>query len=136
LKNTSTPASPCATHMSTPRTPTTRKRKSRLVEEVTKRVIDMNLSKNEQIEVLRGTLINLGILNEFQNKPTKAGRKSLSLETRKQVWDFWHNSVCSVSTCTTRPAKLKKENRPNIQNGLEFVSTKKLPYDTYSFSLK
>ena len=67
---------------------------------------------------------NLGIYESFmfQRKPTKSGRKLTPIETRRAVWDFWHNNS-TTSTITSRPAKLKLSDKPKIQNGLSFMDS-------------
>ena len=55
-------------------------------------------------------------------KPTKAGRKLTSFETRSLVWEYWHKES-TPSTITSRPAKLKVSDKCKIQTNLEFVDT-------------
>ena len=108
---------------STPMTPNTRKRKSRLAEDISDLICD--LTTEEQMDVLTLATKQLGIYEsyKFQRKPTKAGRKQLPIETRKTVWDFWHcNEFIIESTLTSRQAKLRVSNRSKIQDGLNFYS--------------
>ena len=46
-----------------------------------------------------------------------------SFETRKIIWDFYHDQA-TPSTNTSCPAKQKVSERNNIQSGLNFVDTK------------
>ena len=98
-------------------TPNTRKRKSRLAQQITDDLRDLQLTPTEQVQVLTLSLKQLGIYDLFQftRKHTKAERKLTPIETYKAVWNFWQES-----TLTSRPAKLRLTKRPNIQKGLEF----------------
>ena len=58
------------------------------------------------------------------DKPSniKCGRKLTPLDTRKQVWNYWHNKT-THSTLTSSPAKLKIIDRCKIQSDLQLVDT-------------
>ena len=121
-----------------PMTPNTRKRKSRLSRQVTEYIRDLGLPREDEVDVLKLSLKQLGVYKMLQSerKPTKLGRAMTSLETRAKVWDFWHDSqIVSASTLTSRPAKMKVGDRPKIQSGLPFdkvpitiVQVRKRPY--------
>lgn len=104
--------------------PNTRKRKSLISRRITDTVTEQGLSMEDQVEVLTLTMKQLGIYDQFnfQRKPTKAGRRLTPFDTRKCVWDFWHeNSV--PSTNTTSLAKLRHTDKSHVQTGLEFMSS-------------
>ena len=66
------------------------------------------------------------IENVVKNKEThRAYESGIKLETRQHIWDFWH-SVSTVSTLTSRPAKLRTSDRPKIQNDLTYHDTVKI----------
>ena len=102
-----------------------RKRKSRLANQLVRSIEDLGI-ENEQdtVKIVTLALKKLGILDTFNapKKPSKAGRRMISLETRHKVWDFWHSKSIQ-STLTSRPAKLKVSDKPKIQLQLEFVDT-------------
>ena len=52
----------------------------------------------------------------------KCGRKLTPLDTRKQVWNYWHNKS-THSSLTSRPAELKIIDRRKIQSDLQLVDT-------------
>lgn len=112
-----------------PMTPNTRKRKSYVANEITEAIVSAcgHLPLGDQVEAIQLSLSNLGLLKElieFNRKPTKAGRKLTPLEVRRVVWNFWHSSEnTSESTLTSRPAKIRVENKPHIQVGLTFADT-------------
>ena len=60
--------------------------------------------------------------SKFERKPTKAGHKRTSIETRQQVWDFWHSNS-TRSTITSCPAKIKVCDERKIQIDLVFVDS-------------
>ena len=93
-------------------TPNTRKRKSRMAEELTEDIINLNLTPEEEVAILKLTIRQRGLedmfRSEFVRKPTNAGRKMTSFETRLKVWDFWHDKeYITESTITTRLARLR-----------------------------
>ena len=124
LENPVSTDSPTETNtvLNTPMSPATRQRKHRLASEIT-RILNV-ISVNEQIDVINLSLKQLHLDNYYKmsRKPTKAGHRLTSLETRKNVWDFWHASN-TPSTITSRPAKLKVSDKPKIQSQLSFVDT-------------
>ena len=110
--------------MPIPMTPNTRKQKSRQATDLTNYILDLNLSKDDQLDVLTLSLKQLGILEKikFSNKPSKKGRSLTKFETRQNVWEFWHrNSV--ESTITSQLHKIPVNQKPRIQEGLQFVDT-------------
>ena len=72
----------------------------------------------------RLALTKTHIIEALIDKPSniKCGRKLTPLDTRKQVWNYWHNKS-THSTLTSRPAKLKITDRCKIQSDLELVDT-------------
>ena len=55
--------------------------------------------------------------------PIAKRRKLTPLETRERVWSFWHHSNTSVvSAIPSRPAKLRKTDKPKIQAELNYIS--------------
>lgn len=105
-------------------TPKTRKRKSRLADDLAAFIEGLDLSEDDTVDVVALSLKKLSLLDQFSfsRKPTRAGRRSTSIEERRNVWEFWHkNSV--QSTITSRPAKLKVCDKSKIQTDLEFVDT-------------
>ena len=50
------------------------------------------------------------------------GRNILPLAVRQSVWDSWHE-MSSASTLTSRPAKLKVNDRAKVQVGLKFADS-------------
>jgi len=109
-------------------TPNTRKRKSRLAEELTDFVEEWNLGDKENIlDVVLLSLKQLGLSEELEGKlNTKTmetrGRKMTPFATRKVMWNFFHEEA-TPSTITSRPAKLKVSERSKIQTGLDFAGT-------------
>jgi hypothetical protein len=105
-------------------TPGTRKRKSRISKDLSSFIEEMGLSQEDSVDAITLALKNLGLLEAFKymRKPSKAGRKLTPIETRKAVWNFWHSkAICS--TLTSRPAKLKVDQKTHIQSGLDFVDS-------------
>jgi len=105
-------------------TPNTRKRKSRIANDLAQFIEDLNLSPDDTTEVVTLSLKKLSLLDnfDFTRKPTKAGRRLTSIQTRQNVWELWHcNSL--QSTLTSRPAKLKVSDKPKIQLDLQFADT-------------
>ena len=105
-------------------TPNTRKRKSRISEDLACYISELDLRKEDQVDVISLSLKKLGLMDKinFTRKPTKSGRKLTPLHFRKAAWDFWH-AKSTASTLTSSPAKLRTTDKPKIQAGLEFVST-------------
>lgn len=104
--------------------PNTRQRKSTLSRKITKSIQEYGLSIPEQVEVMTLSLKQLGIYEKikFERKPTKKGRNITPFETRKKVWEFWHENS-TESTNTTSLAKLRQTDKSHIQANLDFVST-------------
>ena len=106
-------------------TPNTRKRKSRLADDLASQIEKLNtLNAENHIDVIKLSLQKLSILDKIQYvcKPNKAGRKLTSLPTRRAVWKFWHDQY-TQSTLTSCPAKLNGSDKPKIQNNLEYIDT-------------
>ena len=104
--------------------PNTRKQKSRISEDLSCYISELDLSKEDQVDVISLSLKKLGLMDKinFTRKPTKSGRKLTPLHFRKAAWDFWH-AKSTASTLTSRPAILRTTDKPRIQAGLDFVST-------------
>ena len=104
--------------------PNTRQRKSRMAKEVTELVKSFNIATSDEIDVLKLSLEQLNILEaiQFTRKPTKRGRKLLSLACREQVWNYWHQHSFESTNCT-QLAKLRVNQKPHIQEGLDFASS-------------
>ena len=104
--------------------PNSRKRKSRIAYEVFDFIKAYQLNDNDNIEVMTLALKKLNLLDrlDFSKKPSKAGRKELSLEIRECVWKYWHSNS-TASTLTSKPAKLRVSEKKKIQNRLNFVDT-------------
>ena len=87
--------------------PNMRQRKSRMAKEVTELVKSFNIATSDEIDVLKLSLEQLNILEaiQFTRKPTKRGRKLLSLACREKVWNYWHQHSFE-STNHTQLAKL------------------------------
>ena len=105
-------------------TPNTRKRKSRIANDLAEFIEQLNLSDEDQVDVITLSLKKLNLLDvlQFQRKPTKAGRKVTPMTVRKSVWEFWHGNS-TASTITSRPAKIRVTDKRKIQAGLNFVDT-------------
>ena len=71
-------------------TPNTRKRKSRISEDLACYISELDLSKEDQVDVISLSLKKLGLMDKinFTRKPTKSGRKLTPLHFRKAAWDF------------------------------------------------
>ena len=94
---------------------------SAIVKAVEKEIVD--LPEDEQVHILKQSLKRMKKLDKVVcTKPTRRGRKQISFETRKSVWDFWH-SQSQPSMLTSRPAKLRVSSKPKIQINLEFVDS-------------
>ena len=98
--------------------------KHRLAKSLSEMVKEWSISTNDQMDVIDLALKQLNLRDHFEliRKPTKSGRKLTSLDVRKTVWDFWHNES-SASTITSKPAKLKVNDKPKILSSLQFVDT-------------
>jgi len=110
-------------------TPNTRKRKSRLAEELSEYVESWELGENKDIlNVMLLSLKKLGLSDilkdNFANNTSaeSRGRKLTPFAIRKVIWDFYHQHT-TQSTNTSRPAKLKCSERNNLQVGLDFFDT-------------
>ena len=88
--------------------PNTRQRKHKFTQKITETVNFLNLSVDDQVDVLTLTLKQLNILDRFKflRKPTRKGCSLLPRATRVAVWEFWHEH-CFESTNTTQLAKLR-----------------------------
>ena len=102
-------------------TPNTRKRKSYLAKNISDTILSMNLSEDDQVDVVSLALKQLNILDKirFIRKPTAKGRKLLPAETRESVWKFWHDNTFE-STNSNQHSKLRVTEKPRVQDGLEF----------------
>ena len=100
-------------------TPNTRKRKSRISEDLACYISELDLSKEDQVDVISLSLKKLGLMDKinFTRKPTKSGQKLTPLHFRKAAWDFWH-AKSTASTLTSRPAKLKQQTNPEYKLAL------------------
>ena len=112
---------------SKPMTPNTRKRKSRLAEDLTHFIESWQVRKKRDIlDVVLLSLKKLELSEKLEKKFQKneyvTGRKMASFETRKIIWDFCHDQA-ALSTNTYCPAKQKVSERNNIQTGLDYVGT-------------
>ena len=65
-------------------TPNTRKRKSRISEDLACYISELDLSKEDQVDVISLLMDKIN----FTRKPTKSGRKLTPLHFRKAAWDF------------------------------------------------
>ena len=104
--------------------PNTRQRKCRIVKKLMETVHSEGIDSmvvDDRVDILSCVLNKLGLNEKFliSQKPTKAGRKMTSMETRQRVWEFWHNNS-TQSTLTSRPAKLPVRDKPKIQTSLTF----------------
>ena len=95
-----------------------RLRANRLV----KTIHALDLTEDDEFDMLKMTLRQLGHLHKFRKNENVKGRKITPLASRKAVWKFWHDKS-HPSTITSRPAKLKVSERNKIQEGLDFVDT-------------
>ena len=112
---------------SKPMTPNTKKRKSRLAEDLTHFIENWQIRKKRDIlDVVLLSLKKLELSEKLEKKFQKntyvTGRKMTSFATRKIIWDFYHDQATPL-TKTSRPAKQKGSERNNIQSGLDFVDT-------------
>ena len=107
--------------------PNTRKRKSRLAKDLTHFIESWQISKRDILHVVLLSLKKLELSEKLEKKFQKnkyvMGRKMTSFETRKIIWDFYHDQA-TLSTSSSRPAKQKVSERNNIQTGLCFVDIK------------
>ena len=103
---------------------TCRKRRSRIALDITKKITEFDLPEDELIEVLALSLKKLNVLDKFSftRKPSKSGRKLTPFIARKTVWDFWHENS-QETTNTHQVAKMRINQKPQIQNGLDFISS-------------
>ena len=105
--------------------PNTRKRKSRLANDLHEIIEDWDISSSDQVDVITLLIKKLGLSKTFleeTRKPTRAGRRMIHFEDREKVWRFWHeNSI--QSTLTSRPATLRVSDKRKIQSQLDFVET-------------
>ena len=101
-------------------------RKYWLVDKIVEKVKDeiKDFPDEEQVELMPSALKKLDLYDAIQlnKKPTKAGRKSIPLQLRKRIWNFWHTSS-QQSTLTTHISKLRVSDKPKIQEGLDFVDS-------------
>ena len=112
--------------MSTPALmpPNSRKRKSRIANEICDFINLYQLMDDDNVEILSLALKKLNLLDRltFIKKPSKAGRKMIPHQIRRKIWHFWHTNSMAF-TLTSKPAKLRVSNRNKIQNRLEFVDS-------------
>ena len=103
---------------------TSRKRRSRIAQEITDKITEFDLPEDELIEVLVLALKKLNVLDKlsFTQKPCKSGRKLTPFIVRKTVWDFWHDNS-HETTNTHQVAKIRINQKPHIQNGLDYISS-------------
>ena len=103
-------------------------KKSRLAEELVDLCKSWNLASADTVDILVLSLKKMNIQEEVisrlhsKQNPENRGRKITELETRKTVWDFYHQNAYP-STNSSRPARLKVSERNPIQKGLDFVDT-------------
>ena len=64
----------------------------------------LNQSDDDEVVQLSMQKINMMSALQFRRKLNKAGKKAISLEKRKKVWDVWHSHAYQ-STITPHPAK-------------------------------
>lgn len=110
-------------------TPKTRYRKWYIASKIAKTIKEntAHLSLPNTVETIKHSLQQLGLLNHIAMPSMKNSSKKTSHDTKLAVWNFWHSANCSTeSTLTSRPAKLRFENRPAIQSSLLFVDTVKI----------
>ena len=87
-------------------------------------VKSFQLSEVDEKNVVVHALKSLRLYDEIKSMQLQKNpsRNLTSLQTRKLVWEYWHD--CSQETSdTTRPAKLRKGNRSKIQSGLVFSAS-------------
>lgn len=86
---------------------------------------EADISDDEKISVLTLSIKQLDLRDKIKSmftKPSKAGRKMIDFDVRNSVWLFYHNHS-TPSTITSRPAKLKLNDKPKIQTGLSFTDS-------------
>ena len=103
---------------SKPMTPNTKKRKSRLAEDLTHFIENWQIRKKRDIiDVVLLSLKKLELSEKLEKKFQKnkyvTGRKMTSFETKKIIWDFYHDQA-TLLTSTSRPAKQKGSERNSI----------------------
>ena len=105
-----------------------RQRKARLSNKVADDIYK-NIGKlplEEQVSVLEAALKKLHLYDHINKQKIKnkrvTGRQMTSFEIRKKVWTFLHNRA-TPSTITSRPSKLRVDDKPKIQTNLDFVDT-------------
>lgn len=104
---------------------TLRKQRSRLATNITNILQEADISDDEKISVLTLSIKQLDLRDKIKSmftKPSKAGRKMIDFDVRNSVWLFYHNHS-TPSTITSRPAKLKLNDKPKIQTGLSFTDS-------------
>ena len=121
---TSTPSQDPTSTKDVLMSPNTRKRNSRLAEDVINFIKDSLISKNDELDVVTLAMKRLGLFYQIclVSKPSKSGRKLTPLATRQLVWTFWNKNRIP-STISSRPAKMYTNKSPKIQTGLDFVDT-------------
>ena len=94
-----------------------------MANEVSSYLKDLDLNDDDLVEILQLSIKQLGIYDKlkFDRKPTKTGRKSIVFDTQLAVWNYWHENA-TTSTLTSRPAKLKVDDRNKVQDGLHFIT--------------
>ena len=97
-----------------------RKQKSRDALEISE-IIHEKLECYEDDDLSVGLLAlkQLGIYKKIEKHMNTRKERQLydprtDFDTRKCIWDYWHNTS-SVSTLTSRPAKLRTSDRPKIK---------------------
>ena len=107
-------------------TPNTRKRKNAFAARLTNTMKDFSLHNEDFVDVVTLSVKQMGILDSIKENwnrvSAKLGRKKISYNLRKKVWNYWHNNA-TTSTLTSRPAKLRVSDHNKIQTDLEFASS-------------
>ena len=99
----------------------------KVAQSVKQHLDELNLDDDEMIEVMFATLKRMGFKNsqlKSLRKEETRGRKITSLEERTKAWDFWHANS-DASTLTSRPAKIRVDRVPKLQQGLKIHITPK-----------
>ena len=92
---------------------------------ITTELADAEINSEEELEVivssLRRCIKNKYLKNILNLKDETRGRKQTPMVECTNIWKFWHENSES-STLTSRPAKIRVNMVPNIQNDLKFDS--------------
>ena len=109
----------------------------KLVHTIETQLTKEGLDDGEELEVLVSALARLGIkskdLKDITMKSETRGQKMTAMKEKMNMW-AWHENTESL-TLTSRPAKLRADKLPKIQQDLKFHDGVKLEKNKHNIKL-